>query len=178
MAATAVHTSTPITQTKTRKVFRQPRTVAAPKVSVVIVNYCQWEDTARLVQQIRATAEVAEGEVEIMVVDNRSPGHRSIRTLRRMPGVSVSITVERDVKFALGLHAKDAKTAKQLSGLASGLLVGAGVMAAQAAQNNEQLAPLVELVQGVRIAVEGNVVMVRAAITEAMIAKAAKAAGG
>ncbi|MFM7128339.1 MAG: glycosyltransferase family 2 protein [bacterium] len=46
---------------------------AAPKVSVVIVNYEAWAETNRLVETLCATAAFTGGEAEIIVVDNNSP---------------------------------------------------------------------------------------------------------
>ncbi len=63
--------------------------IAVPKLSAVIVNYCQWQETASLVRQLRSSTEAGAGEVEVMVVDNRSPPHPSIGKLRRWPGVSL-----------------------------------------------------------------------------------------
>jgi GT2 family glycosyltransferase len=55
----------------------------------VIVNYRQWELTARLVSQIRASSSVRSGVSEIVIVDNHSPRHRLLRRLRRLEGVSL-----------------------------------------------------------------------------------------
>jgi GT2 family glycosyltransferase len=60
-----------------------------PRLSVVIVNYCQWENTAALVRQVRAAPCAKRGEVEVVIVDNHSPWHRLIPRLRRRPGVSL-----------------------------------------------------------------------------------------
>ncbi|MFO0877167.1 MAG: glycosyltransferase family 2 protein [Gemmataceae bacterium] len=60
-----------------------------PRLSVVIVNYLHWEDTARLVGQLRASAAVRDGTAEIIVVDNHSPGHPLISWLRRIGGVTL-----------------------------------------------------------------------------------------
>jgi len=60
-----------------------------PRLSVVIVNYCQWENTAALVRQIRAAPATRRGEVEVVILDNHSPRHRLIAKLRRWPGVSL-----------------------------------------------------------------------------------------
>jgi hypothetical protein len=95
-----------------------------------------------------------------------------------VPGVGFNITVEKDVKFVVGLNAKNAQKAKELSGFAAPALVGLGVMAAQAAQNDEKLAPLVDLVQSLRVTVEGTTVIIRGTITEALIEKTIKNAGG
>lgn len=62
---------------------------AAPHLSVVIVNYGQWENTAALVRQVLASTPARSGQAEVVVVDNHSPPHRLIRRLRRWPGVSV-----------------------------------------------------------------------------------------
>src|SRR5262249_7718491 len=70
-------------QTKLRPALQTPR------LSVVIVNYCQWENTAALVRQIRSAPAARRGEVEVVIVDNPSPRHRLIRKLRRWPGVSL-----------------------------------------------------------------------------------------
>jgi GT2 family glycosyltransferase len=56
---------------------------------VVIVNYCQWENTAALVRQILRTPAARRGAVEVVVVDNHSPPHPLAARLRRWPGVSL-----------------------------------------------------------------------------------------
>lgn len=69
---------------------RRPRRACErPRLSVVIVNYWNWDDTARLVRQLRSSAAVARGEAEVVVVDNHSPPHRLIPRLRRASGVSL-----------------------------------------------------------------------------------------
>lgn len=60
-----------------------------PRLSVVIVNYRHWDDTARLVRQLRTSAALARGDAEIVVVDNHSPPHRLMSRLRRLDGVSL-----------------------------------------------------------------------------------------
>src|SRR5262245_38213657 len=61
---------------------------ASPSLSVVVVNYRSWDDTARLVQQLRTSA-VRDGAAEIMIVDNHSPPHPQASRLRRTEGVSL-----------------------------------------------------------------------------------------
>jgi N-acetylglucosaminyl-diphospho-decaprenol L-rhamnosyltransferase len=60
-----------------------------PRLSVVIVNYLRWDDTARLVRQLRQSCAVREGDAEVVIVDNHSPPHRLIPRLRRAWGVSL-----------------------------------------------------------------------------------------
>lgn len=65
------------------------RTFARPRLSVVIVNYLHWDETARLVAQLRASPAIGRNEAEIVIVDNHSPKHPVISRLRRMSGVSL-----------------------------------------------------------------------------------------
>lgn len=44
-----------------------------PLVSVVIVNYCRWTETAALVEQLLAKRAIYHDRIEIIVVDNASP---------------------------------------------------------------------------------------------------------
>ncbi|HEV3204433.1 MAG TPA: glycosyltransferase family 2 protein [Gemmataceae bacterium] len=60
-----------------------------PRLSVIIVNYRQWKETAALTRQILATSEACRQEVEVIIIDNHSPSHRVISRLRRLPGVSL-----------------------------------------------------------------------------------------
>lgn len=61
----------------------------APRLSVVIVNYHQWENTAALVKQLRTSQVMRQCQGEILIVDNHSPRHRISRMLRRCPNVSL-----------------------------------------------------------------------------------------
>jgi len=56
---------------------------------VVIVNFCQWNNTARLTRQLRRCEAVRRGAAEVVIVDNHSPNSRAARKLRRLSGVSV-----------------------------------------------------------------------------------------
>lgn len=64
-------------------------TLQTPRLSVIIVNYRQWEETARLVRQLQSSPALRNGAAEIVVVDNHSPFHPIARKLRRQPGVSL-----------------------------------------------------------------------------------------
>ncbi len=60
-----------------------------PRLSIVIVNYRQWEQTHELVRQLLAAPALRSGDAEIVIVDNHSPPHPLARRLRRLPGVSL-----------------------------------------------------------------------------------------
>jgi GT2 family glycosyltransferase len=63
--------------------------VRTPRLSVVGVNYRQWEETAALTRQVRGSAAFRRGLVEVVIVDNHSPAHPVASRLRRWPGVSL-----------------------------------------------------------------------------------------
>src|SRR5262249_9656941 len=60
-----------------------------PRLSVVIVNYCQWGNTLRLVRRLHRSPAVRRGDVELVVIDNHSPTHPRTATLRRRRHVSL-----------------------------------------------------------------------------------------
>src|SRR5438128_6815642 len=64
--------------------------VSHPLISVVVVNYCQWKNTARLVRQLRRSHAVRDGLADVVVVDNASPPHRLAKKTGRLIGVSVT----------------------------------------------------------------------------------------
>ncbi len=68
-----------------------PRRAHAPAVAlaVVVVNFCQWQNTARLVRQLRRSALVRTGVAEIQVIDNGSPTHPLAERIANLRGVSV-----------------------------------------------------------------------------------------
>jgi N-acetylglucosaminyl-diphospho-decaprenol L-rhamnosyltransferase len=70
-----------------RKTARQEE--GAPRLSVVIVNYRQWERTADLVRQLLTSACVRRGQAEIVIIDNHSPAHPVMKRLRRLAHVSL-----------------------------------------------------------------------------------------
>jgi N-acetylglucosaminyl-diphospho-decaprenol L-rhamnosyltransferase len=81
-------TTTPFPRLRLRAKAPAPA-LATPLLSVVIVNYCQWENTAALVRQIVRAPAARRGAVEVVVVDNHSPMHPLAARLRRWPGVSL-----------------------------------------------------------------------------------------
>jgi hypothetical protein len=70
-----------------------PSAPPAIQVSVVIVNFCQWKNTARLVRQLRRSSAMRMGEAEVRVVDNASPPHTLASRLGKIRGVSVRTNV-------------------------------------------------------------------------------------
>jgi GT2 family glycosyltransferase len=79
----------PLASSASRFTLRHLPGLALPRLSVVVVNYRSWDDTAQLVRQLRRSPALREGEAEIVVVDNHSPPHPVARRLRRLSGVSL-----------------------------------------------------------------------------------------
>jgi len=63
--------------------------VEAPQLSVVIVNFCQWKNTALLTRLLRQSEAIRSGAAEIVIVDNHSPPAKPSRILSRLSGVTV-----------------------------------------------------------------------------------------
>src|SRR5205085_6392608 len=60
-----------------------------PRLSIVVVNYRQWDKTHEMVRQLLATVPLRSGDAEIVIVDNHSPAHPVARKLRRLPEVAL-----------------------------------------------------------------------------------------
>ena len=63
------------------------RRVGCARLSVVVVNFCQWQNTARLVRQLRRCRRL--DSAELVVVDNASPPHDLADEVAGTPGVRV-----------------------------------------------------------------------------------------
>jgi N-acetylglucosaminyl-diphospho-decaprenol L-rhamnosyltransferase len=74
-----------------------------PDLSVVIVNYRQWQDTLALVRQLRQSTALRDGAAEVVVIDNHSPADPAVPRLRRCPGVSLWRS-RRNAGFAAGAN--------------------------------------------------------------------------
>lgn len=68
---------------------RQLASVTVPRLTVIIVNYRHWHETARLVGQLRHDRAMLTGAAEVVIVDNYSPAHPLASRLRRLTGVSL-----------------------------------------------------------------------------------------
>ncbi len=66
----------------------RPR-LGMPRLSVVVVNYRQWQETETLARHLQDSASLQRGDAEIVIVDNHSPRHPLVKRLRRQPNVSL-----------------------------------------------------------------------------------------
>ena len=79
---------------------------SAPPVSalsVVVVNFCQWRNTARLIGQLRRSVAMRTDAANVVVVDNHSPFHPILRKLEKLRGVTVR-RFSRNLGFARGVN--------------------------------------------------------------------------
>jgi N-acetylglucosaminyl-diphospho-decaprenol L-rhamnosyltransferase len=90
LAPAPADTAQPVAAAAARGRRHRPRVaVDTPQLSVVIVNFCQWNNTARLTEQLRFSEAIRRGAAEVVIIDNNSPGRQTARRLRKMSGVSV-----------------------------------------------------------------------------------------
>jgi GT2 family glycosyltransferase len=82
---------------------RRPAAPPAVELAAVVVNFCQWKNTARLVRQLRRAAVVRTGAATIQVIDNGSPAHPLAGRVGRMRGVSVR-RFARNLGFAAAVN--------------------------------------------------------------------------
>ncbi len=75
-----------------------------PLLTVIVVNYNGWSDVLRLVVGLAATAEVATGICEVVVVDNASQGPIPRELARPRPGVRLVARCDNG-GFAVGVNA-------------------------------------------------------------------------
>jgi hypothetical protein len=93
---------------------------------------------------------------------------------KKLNALSGSITIGDDLKFQVALSTKEAKVAREMAQMVT-MAQGVGILALnQAAQNNEQLMPLIEVVQNIRAAPKGTMVIIRGGITAEAINKLKK----
>jgi GT2 family glycosyltransferase len=68
---------------------RRGQSTFNPTLSVVIVNYYQWGETADLIRQLGRSNCLTSAKAEVVVVDNHSPSNPIAGWLRRRRGVSL-----------------------------------------------------------------------------------------
>jgi len=86
-----------------RPTARRPAPPRCRELTVVVVNFCQWHNTARLVRQLRRSVAVRTGAADVVVIDNHSPPHPLARRLKRLSGVTVRRT-RRNLGFARAVN--------------------------------------------------------------------------
>ncbi len=81
--------SLPVPEPARVRASRSPAPPRSPELSVVVVNFCQWRNTARLARQLRHSHAVRSGLAEVVIVDNHSPSHPVVRRLKQLSGITI-----------------------------------------------------------------------------------------
>lgn len=86
---------------------RKPRprraALTTPLISVVIVNYCRWAETAALVNQLLSRQAIYQDRLEIIVVDNLSPSRVGAEAVACDPRVRFR-QMDENVGFGAGVN--------------------------------------------------------------------------
>ncbi|MCS7046970.1 MAG: hypothetical protein NZO58_11485 [Gemmataceae bacterium] len=85
--------------------------------------------------------------------------------LQNLDGISIAITLAKDIQFQLGINAKDEETAKDLAQKANVALLFVKTLATQKAKENEELQPLVEITKTLRVSNDGANMVLRADVS-------------
>lgn len=97
----------PYMQTALKRVHRQPAAappaLRIPLISVVIVNYRRWDETAALVDQLLQPRHIHRFDIEVIVVDNDSQPDPLEQQLQDREEVKV-IRLPRNVGFSAGVN--------------------------------------------------------------------------
>lgn len=89
-----------------------PAGVSAPRLTVVIVNFCQWQNTSRLVRQLRHSDAARDGAADIVIVDNASPSDAVVKRLQSLRGVRLELN-SANVGFAAAVNRGVATSASE-----------------------------------------------------------------
>ena len=91
-----------------------------------------------------------------------------------MNSITASLMVDKGIKIALAIAAKSADSAKELAEeIKEGLNQAKGLLALMADQNKE-IAPLVDTVGNLRVNTEGNTITLKSEVSEELIEKGLK----
>jgi len=96
------------------------------------------------------------------------------KILEKIDSITLGITIEKDLKLALAIGSKSAENAKELAEDMKDKLNEAKGFLTLFAGQQKQLEPLVDVVNNIKIATEGNAVTLKGEVGEELIEKAAK----
>lgn len=85
--------------------------------------------------------------------------------LKAISGLSLAVTVKKDVNFQIGVNSKDRETAEKIAQGANGGLLMARGMLGKKAKDDARLAPVEDVLKTMRVVSMGNNVLVRGEIS-------------
>jgi len=86
-------------------------------------------------------------------------------SLQAVEGLSLAITITRDITFQLGVNAKDKEAAEEMAKASNGLLILAKSMVNKKAKEDAKLAPVSDVVKTIRVVSQGTNLTIRGEIT-------------
>lgn len=102
---------------------------------------------------------------------NNDQAKMVLGALKQVEGFSAAITIAKDIDFQLGVNAKDAETAQQFAGMANAALILAKTEVTKKAKTQENLAPVVDIVNTLKADANGSNLIIRGQITFATLEK-------
>ncbi len=95
----------------------------------------------------------------------------ALEGLKKMDAFSLAVTIEKDIDFQVGVNAKDDKTAKEFANLSNVGLGLAKTKLKELAENNEQIAPVLDVVNTVRATTQGSNLLIKGQISSETLQK-------
>lgn len=89
----------------------------------------------------------------------------AVGMLQGLDGLSIAVTLNKDIQFQVGVTSKDEETTKKAVAMGNFGLLTVRTLAAQKAKQDERLQPLVDVAKTLRITSEGNNVVLRGDIS-------------
>jgi hypothetical protein len=107
-------------------------------------------------------------------IPNVNSNEQILEVLKNLDGLSIAFTLAKDLKFQIGITAANKETADDLSNKANGGLIFGRTLIEAQAKKDPKLIPAVEIVNSLRVAAEGNNVLVRGEISYENLGKIVK----
>lgn len=95
----------------------------------------------------------------------------ALDALKQLDGMSMAVTLGKDIDFQVGVNAKNEKTAKDFAAKGNAGLGFLKAMVKDQAENNAQIAPAVDVVNSIRISTEGVNLLIRGQVTAETLGK-------
>jgi len=93
----------------------------------------------------------------------------AVAGLQTVEGISVSLNVEKNINFQVGVFAKDKMTAEQLAKTGNGGLMLVKAMVKKKAEEDPKVAPAVDVINSIRVVSQENSVLIRGEVTAATL---------
>jgi hypothetical protein len=96
---------------------------------------------------------------------NNEQAKMAVAALNKLEGVSLAITVQKDIDFQVGVNTKDKETAESFATLGTVAIAGLKMSLADKAKNNEDLLPAVDVLKTLRATAKGTNLIIQGQIS-------------